>query len=116
MQYLAIIFYPEREQPDLDMKAEYIALSQEGQASGLVLGGNPLALSKTAKCVRVRQDKTEVTDGPFIETKEQLGGYFLLECDTEQEALEFASKIPDARTGTIEVRPIGMPGEEHTLK
>jgi len=77
-------------------------------ASGALVGANQLQPAETATTVRVRNGETLVTDGPFIETKETLGGYYLVEVDTIDEALEWAAKIPSARFGHIEVRPIVM--------
>ena len=71
-----------------------------------MVGGNALQPTATATTVRVRDGDRLVTDGPFAETKEQLGGYYLLECKDLDEAIEWASKIPGARSGSIEVRPI----------
>ena len=70
------------------------------------MGGNALEAVSTATSVRVRNNKPELTDGPFAETKEQLGGYYLFECKDLDEALGWAAKIPSARYGTIEVRPV----------
>lgn len=78
----------------------------ELQARGAWVTGDQLAPPRRARSVRVRDGKVLVTDGPFTETKEQLGGYYLIDVDSEDEALEWASKIPSARFGTIEVRPI----------
>ncbi len=72
----------------------------------LLVAGEPLEPISTASTVRVREDKSNVTDGPFAETKEVLGGYYLLECRDLDEALECAAKIPTATWGSIEVRPI----------
>ena len=75
------------------------------QASGLMLGGDALQAVSTATTVRVRKGETVATDGPFAETKEQLGGYYILDCDAET-AVEWAAKMPAAPRGSIEVRPI----------
>jgi hypothetical protein len=72
----------------------------------LFVGGQPLEPVNTATTVRVRNGETMVSDGPFAETKEVLGGYYLLDCEDLDEALECASKIPTAKYGSIEVRPI----------
>lgn len=71
-----------------------------------MLGGNALGAFSTATTVRVRSDQSKLTDGPFAETKEQLGGYYLFECKDLDEALEWAAKIPSAGYGSIEVRPV----------
>ena len=76
------------------------------------LGGAPLQKTTTASSVRVRDGKPQITDGPFAETREQLGGYFLIEASTLAEATAVAARMPGARVGTIEVRPLApMPGE-----
>ena len=74
--------------------------------AGVMGGGEALMPPETATCVRVRGGKTETMDGPFAETKEQLGGYYMLDCKDLDEALHFAAMIPVANTGTIEVRPV----------
>jgi hypothetical protein len=81
-----------------------------------MLGGNALQPTPTATTVRVRDDQRLVTDGPFAETKEQLGGYYLLECKDLDEAIEWAAKIPGAKYGSIEVRPIMEFNEDGTPK
>jgi hypothetical protein len=80
---------------------------------GWMRGGEELPSTKTATTVRVRDGKTLSTDGPFAETKEQLGGFFLIECDDLDQAIEAASRIPSALTGSIEVRPLVDQPEEH---
>ncbi len=85
---------------------EYISFTDEVKKAGAYIGGEALNPVSTATAVRVRRGKTETMDGPFAETKEQLGGYYILECKDIDEAIAYAAKIPDARTGTVEVRPI----------
>ena len=84
---------------------EYDGFAHEAQQRGLMVGGEELTSVSSATTVRVRDGETMVTDGPFAETKEQLGGFFLLECQDADEAIEMAAKIPGARSGSIEVRP-----------
>jgi len=87
--------------------AEYEAFGKELAAAGNVrLAGDQLRPPHTATSVRIRNGKVQTTDGPFAETKEQLGGYYILECKNLDEALKWAAKIPGAKDGTIEVRPI----------
>jgi hypothetical protein len=108
MQFLALIYAGE-DQDDVDMNtlmAQYQVFDKQVEAAGILLGGNALEAISTATSVRVRRGQSEITDGPFAETKEQLGGYYLLECKDLDEALEWAAKIPSARYGTIEVRPV----------
>ena len=81
-----------------------------------IQGGNALQPTATATSVRVRDGERLVTDGPFAETKEQLGGYYLLECKDLDEAIEWAARIPGAQTGTIEIRPIMEFAEDGTPK
>jgi hypothetical protein len=84
----------------------YGTFTQELEDSGSMVGGNALQPTDTATTVRVRNDETLTTDGPFAETKEQLGGYYLVDVNSIDEALEWASKIPGARHGSVEVRPV----------
>jgi hypothetical protein len=83
--------------------AKYQAFGEE--AANQILGGAELASTRTATTVRVREGQTVVTDGPFVETKEVLGGFYLLDCDSLDEAAEVAARIPGAETGAIELRP-----------
>lgn len=107
MQYLVLIYeaesrfangYPEAE------FAEYGAFGKKNAAA--IKGGHALQPTATAKTIRIRDGKTVTTDGPFAETKEQLGGYYLLEASTIEEAAAMAAGIPGARFGSVEVRPI----------
>jgi len=88
------------------MTAEYMAWSTQATEAGVLLGGERLQPTSTATTVRVRDGETLVTDGPYAETKEQFGGYFLVECPDLDAAIDWASKIPGASHGAIEVRPI----------
>lgn len=108
MQFLALIYNVENTE-DVDMPtlmAQYQAFGEAAQAAGVMEGGNALEPVSTATSVQVRDGKATYTDGPFAETKEQLGGYYMLNCKDLDEALTWASKIPTARYGTIEVRPV----------
>ena len=80
--------------------------AQEAMQQGILMGGAPLQPTSTARTVCVRKGKTLVTDGPFAETKEQLAGTYILECENMDEAIELATKIPDALYGSIEIRPV----------
>jgi len=105
MQYLLLI----NDDPSSvgeDLMPEYMAFTEALRASGSFVGANQLQPVETATTVRVRDGETFVTDGPFIETKETLGGYYLIEAESLDEALECAAKIPSARYGHIEVRPV----------
>jgi hypothetical protein len=116
MQYLLLIYDEEKNWETMSdeerngLFGEYGAYTQELQASGKLVGGNPLQPTTTATTVRVRDGEQVVTDGPFAETKEQLGGYYLIEAESVDGALEWAAKIPGARWGSIEVRPIMATG------
>jgi hypothetical protein len=90
--------------------AEYRQFSEDIAASGNFLGGAELQPTSTATMVRIRNGKRLVTDGPFAETREQLGGYYLVEAKDLDEAIALAARIPSSRTGTIEVRPL-VPSE-----
>lgn len=86
--------------------AEYFKFTDDIRNKGVYRAGDPLLASESATTVRVRDGKTVSTDGPFAETREQLGGYYIVECDTLEEACGYAARIPTARDGAIEVRPI----------
>ncbi len=86
--------------------AEYRAFAEEAGIEGVIVGGGELASTRDATTVRVRDGESLVTDGPYAEVKEALGGYFVFECESMNEAVEYAAKIPGAQHGAIEVRPI----------
>jgi hypothetical protein len=86
--------------------AEYMALAEEMGSRGVLLSGEQLRPTWDATTVRVRDGEVLMADGPFAETKEQMGGYMVVECADVDEAIEVASKLPAARSGTVEVRPI----------
>jgi hypothetical protein len=94
------------EQEQRETYEKYAAFSQEAIERGMMRGGDELNSASTATTVRVRDGETLLTDGPFAETKEQLGGFYLLECTDVDQAIEMAAKIPGAATGAIEVRPV----------
>ena len=107
MQYLLLIYENEQrfsQGYDPGEMGEYQAFGKEFAKN--IQGGNALQPTKTAKTVRVRNGKLANTDGPFAETKEQLGGFYLIEAATIDDAVKIAAKIPGARFGSIEVRPI----------
>jgi hypothetical protein len=110
MQYLLLIYNTpanvEASRCDTTMMQEYGDFTRGIIASGNYKGGNPLQPVTTATSVRVRGGKTLLTDGPFAETAEHLGGYYLIEAGNLDEATAIAARIPGARNGTIEVRPI----------
>jgi hypothetical protein len=86
----------------------YRAFAEEARVAGVMLGGDELASPRDATTVRIRDDETIVTDGPYAEVKEALGGYFLFEVGSMDEALDFAAKIPGAEHGAVEVRPLNV--------
>lgn len=112
MQYLLLIYRSEAELNKMDaadrqkLSAEYGAYTQSIVQSGHFKAGDGLQPSTTATTVRVRDGKTLTTDGPFAETREQLGGYYLVEAKDLDAAIALAARIPNARDGSIEVRPV----------
>ena len=121
MEYMALIYADEdrwdalSEEERADVYARYTAVAKEMQAAGVMVGGDELASTRDATTVRVRGDGTLVTDGPYADVKEALGGYFLLECDSLDDALEWAARIPGAEHGAVEVRPVYVDPEEAQL-
>jgi hypothetical protein len=113
MQYLLLIYRDEVAVENTSttagneaLRKEYGAFTQDIAKSGHFKAGDALQPTKTATTVRVRGGKTLTTDGPFAETKEQLGGYYLVEAKNLDEAIAIAARIPNARDGSIEVRPV----------
>jgi hypothetical protein len=112
MQYMCLIYDDEtmwQTMPEDQRNAvlgEYGSFTQSIQESGNMVAGDALQPTSTATTVRVRDGETLTTDGPFAETKEQLGGYYLVEAKDADEALAIAARIPSARYGSIEVRPV----------
>ncbi len=109
MKYMLLIYRNERAYESVDLakyRDESIELAHELDTDGKLIGAAPLHPTATATSVKIRDGKRVVTDGPFAETHEQLGGYFLVDAENLEEALDIASRIPGARLGTVEVRPI----------
>jgi hypothetical protein len=112
MRYLCLIYEDEKwweRATEADMQkgmAEYGAFTENIKKNGNYVGGEALQPTKTAKSVRVRNGKISTTDGPYVETKEQLGGYYLITAKDLNDAVQVASRIPGAKNGTVEVRPI----------
>lgn len=112
MKYLILMYANESVVPDYtpeqfqEAGKAWYALGQEMSAAGVLLGNNGLAPSTDATTVRVRESKTVTSDGPFAETHEQLAGYYLLECKDLDEAISWAAKIPTAKYGSVEIRPL----------
>jgi hypothetical protein len=112
MQYMLLIYGDQdgwksrSEEENGQIMQAYMQFTQELQDSGSMVAGDALEPTPTATTVRVRNDETLTTDGPFAETKEQLGGYYIVDVGSIDEALEWAAKIPGASHGSVEVRPV----------
>jgi hypothetical protein len=121
VQYIALIYGDEAvwsnasEEETEAAYDQYRAFGRDAEAAGVLAGGNELALTRDATTVRVRDDETLVTDGPYVEVKEALGGFYLLECDSMDDALDWAARIPGAEHGAVEVRPVYVDPEEVQL-
>jgi hypothetical protein len=117
MKYLLLVYRDENAFEESELvkyRDESIQLAHDLHASGQYFGAAPLHPTSTATSVKVRDGKRIVTDGPFAETREHLGGYFLVDARDAEEAIAIAGRIPGARLGTVEVRPVleiaGLPG------
>jgi hypothetical protein len=112
MRYLCLIYEDQQawqNMSEADMQkgmAEYNAFTENIKKNGYYVGGEALQPTSTAKSVQVRNGKISTTDGPYVETKEQLGGYYLIKAKDLNDAVQVASRIPGAKHGTVEVRPI----------
>ena len=121
MKYMLLVHHDEEafekiaKEGQQQMLAESVQLTHQLHANGQYIGASPLQPAATAAVVRVRDGKPLVTDGPFIETREQIAGYFLIDADNIDEAIAIAGRVPGARIGTVEVRPVrqitGLPNE-----
>jgi hypothetical protein len=109
MKYMLLIYFDELALSEAEREACYVEsaqLAQQINSSGEYLAANPLHSTSMATSVRVREGKRFVTDGPFAETREQLGGYFLIDAKDLDGAIGIAARIPMARKGTVEIRPV----------
>ena len=109
MKYMLLVYGAESawtEQERADCMAESTQLSHELHQRGQYLGASPLHPISTATCIRIREGKRLITDGPFAETREQLGGYYLIDVKNLDEAIDIAGRIPGATRGTVEIRPV----------
>lgn len=112
MQYMLLIYAEERlwdamsEHDKQTTMQAYVEFSRQAAAAGVLRGGSELAPVASARTVRVRHGRSRATDGPFAETKEHLGGYYLIDVPGIDAALEWAAKVPSAQIGSIEVRPL----------
>jgi hypothetical protein len=124
MKYLLLVYHNEQVLGKLSetelqqMRRESVQLANQIHSDGQYLDAAPLQPVSTATCVRVRNGKRIVTDGPFAETREQLGGYFFINAANLDEAIGIASRIPGARIGAVEIRQVievaGLPDGEHS--
>jgi hypothetical protein len=121
MQYMALIYGNEEawsgfsEEQRVAAYDQYRAFGREAEEAGVLAGGNELGPTRDATTVRVRDEETLVTDGPYAEVKEALGGFYLLECESLDEALDWAARIPGAHHGAVEVRPVYVDPDEVQL-
>ena len=122
MKYMLLIYADEKVLTDdyrRDCYVESAALARDLHAGGKYVAASPLQPAATATSVRVRDGKQLVTDGPFAETREQLGGFYLIDASDLDEAIAVASRVPVARLGTVEVRPVmeisGLPAEGESV-
>lgn len=121
MEYVALIYADEgvwagmAEAERQRWYDRYRGFSDDARQAGVLVGGHELGATGDATTVRVREDETVVTDGPYAEVKEALGGYYLLECESLDDALDWAARIPGAEHGAIEVRPVHIDPEEAHL-
>jgi hypothetical protein len=112
MKYLCLIYDTEARWTTMSkdegqrLMKEYFAFTDDIKKSGHMLAGDSLMPTSTATTVRVRNGKLGTTDGPFAETKEQLGGFYMIDAKDLNEAIQIAARIPGAKTGSIEVRPV----------
>jgi hypothetical protein len=107
MRYLLLIYENEATTPQDEAEfGKWMKYTEDLKASGCLRGGDALQPTSTATTVRVKNGKVITTDGPFAETKEQLGGYYMVDCKDLDEAIKWASKIPSVGRGPVEVRPV----------
>ncbi|MBZ0299602.1 MAG: YciI family protein [Anaerolineae bacterium] len=114
MKYLLLMYASESEAPEdtpEELYQAWAAYMKEANAAGVMLSNGGVAPDSSATTVRVREGKSLITDGPFAETHEQLGGYSLLECENLDEAIRWAEKIPTAKYGSVEIRPLWAPNQ-----
>lgn len=115
MKYILLMYAAEGAGPSTPEELQAVGpafqnLLKEASAAGVLLGQNGVAPGSSATTLRIRDGKQLITDGPFAETHEQMGGYFLLDCKNLDDAIQWAAKIPTAQYGSIEIRPLWQPG------
>jgi hypothetical protein len=112
MKYLCLVYQDEKQEPNVpseviaQAKRDFDAFTEDIKQSGHYIGSNGLRHTDAATTVRIRNGKLSTTDGPFAETKEQLGGYFLIQAKDLNDAIQVAARIPSAKWGSVEVRPV----------
>jgi len=114
MKYMLLLYSNESAAPQdpeelQSVQADWMALLKDAKRAGVLIDNNGLSSVNDATTVRVRDGKTMTTDGPFAETHEQMGGYFLINCKDLDEAISWASRIPHAKYGSVEIRPMWSP-------
>ncbi len=116
MEYLALIYADEsvwERMPAAERESayeQYAEFSRAARDAGVLVGGNELGSTSSATTVRVRDDEPLVSDGPYAEVKEALGGYFIINCQSLEDALDWAARIPAAEHGAVEIRPVHVDG------
>ena len=116
MEYLALIYADEsvwERMPAAERESayeQYAEFSRAARDAGVLVGGNELGSTSSATTVRVRDDELLVSDGPYAEVKEALGGYFIINCQSLEDALDWAARIPAAEHGAVEIRPVHVDG------
>lgn len=119
MQYMLLIYSDEKTWTEEEREAcmqESMKLCDDLDAQGKFVSASPLHSVETATCVRLRAGKRQVTDGPFAETSEQLGGYYIIDVENLDEAIHIAGRVPPAKKGTVEIRPIFNMSEDDVFK
>jgi len=115
MKYLLLMYWDQSKTPEFTLEEqqalqhEWLSYNKEAKDAGVLVDTNGLAPAASATTIRVRNGKTLTTDGPFAEAHEQMGGYYMLDCADLDEAIKWAERIPAARDGSIEIRPLWTP-------
>jgi len=115
MKYLLLMYWNQSETPEYTpeeqqaLQREWLSYNKKTKDAGVLIDTNGLAPAASATTIRVREGKTLITDGPFAETHEQMGGYYMLECADLDEAIKWAERIPAVNQGAIEIRPLWTP-------
>jgi hypothetical protein len=116
MLYMLLLYHDPESPPPDDVMERHFAVWREAKQRNAYVASEAIGGAESATTVRVRDGKTIISDGPFAETKEVLGGFYILDCSNLDEALEFAAKVPDARNGSVEIRVVRhVPGWEYAV-